>query len=281
MIEQGNFQKGYGPRYQNEGYTNRSVEGEVNAHLTERFKGRSRGNNEGWLFEDNPPRRTSANPAIAKYIHDQLTITDSFANSNNWLSTPEIPSRDEISPPDGAEVALPANRMGSPFSKPISYLKTHYKLLREDAISPLREAVGKFRKDPQRMDDHDMRIYEQVRVVGLTFTFKGIATRIKFSTARSNRKILWSASKRLTSGTLVALSPTKDEFQTQCILAIVAARPLQNLEVSPPEIDLFFGHADHQEIDPQSSFLMVEASQGYFEAYRHTLLALQKQSQEA
>lgn len=131
------------------------------------------------------------------------------------------------------------------------------------------------------MDDNDLRIYEQVRVVGLTFTYKGIATRIRFSTARSGRKILWSASKRLTSGTLVALTPTKDEFRTKCILAIVAARPLQNLEVSPPEIDILFGDVEDLELDPQTSFIMIESSSGYFEAYRHTLRALQKQSQEA
>lgn len=131
------------------------------------------------------------------------------------------------------------------------------------------------------MDDNDMRVYEQVRIVGFTFTYKGIAARIRFSTARSGRKILWSASKRLTSGTLVALTPAKDSFQSQCILAIVAARPLQNLEAGPPEIDILFGANKHLELDPQNAFIMVEASSGYFEAYRHTLRALQKQSQES
>lgn len=175
---------------------------------------------------------------------------------------------------------LPANKIDRAWSKPISYLKTHYTLLREDAVTPLREAVQKFRKDPQRMDDNDLRIYEQVRLVGLTFTYKGIAARIRFSTARSGRKILWSASKRLTSGKLVALTPTKDEFRSHCMLAIVAARPLQNLEVSPPEIDILFAPDGYHELDPQNSFIMIEASSGYFEAYRHTLRALQKQSQE-
>lgn len=130
------------------------------------------------------------------------------------------------------------------------------------------------------MDDKDSHIYEQVRVVGLTFTRKGIAARIRFSTARSGRKILWSSSKRLTSGTLVALTPTKDGFNNVCLSAVVAARPLQNLEVNPPEIDILFGDIGYHELEPQRSYIMVEATSGYFEAYRHTLRALQKQSQE-
>lgn len=213
-------------------------------------------------------------------MQDQRKITETCPDPESWLAKPEVPSRAEVCPPDGTEVALPANKIDRPWSKPTSYLKTHYQLLREDAVAPLREAVSKFRKDPQRMDDNDIRIYEQVRLVGLTFTYKGIAARVRFSTARSGRKILWSASKRLTSGTLVALTPSKDEFRSQCILAVVAARPLQNLEVSPPEIDLLFGADEYHELDPQTSFIMIEASSGYFEAYRHTLRALQKQSQE-
>lgn len=261
-------------------YANGSDNGEVNAHLAERFSGRSRRPQPASSCSDAPVYRAVANPNIAKYVQDQRKISETCPDPDSWLAKPEIPSSAEICPPDGTEVALPANKINLPWSKPTSYLKTHYHLLREDAVAPLREAVSKFRKDPQRMDDNDIRIYEQVRLVGLTFTYKGIAARIRFSTARSGRKILWSASKRLTSGTLVALTPTKDEFRSKCILAIVAARPLQNLEVSPPEIDILFGVDEYHEVDPQNSFIMIEASSGYFEAYRHTLRALQKQSQE-
>lgn len=131
------------------------------------------------------------------------------------------------------------------------------------------------------MDDNETRIYEQVRVVGLRFTYNGIASRIRFSTARSGRQIKWASSKRLTSGTLVALTPKDDNFRTKCILATVAARPLTNLESEvAPEVDLFFGDTDDLEVDSQNSYIMIEATQGYYEAYRHTLKALQKQSQE-
>lgn len=220
------------------------------------------------------------NADVAKYIKDQDTIFSS-AEEGNWLSLPEIPQESEILLLHSEGISLPSNKIDQPWNKKERYLKTHYRLLREDTVTALREAVTKFRKDPQRLDDNDTRIYEQVRVVGLTFTYKGVASRIRFSTARANHRISWSASKRLTSGTLVALTPTKDAFQTKCFLAIIAARPLGNLEGDVPEIDIFFADTDRQELDPQNSYIMIEATQGYFEAYRHTLKALQKQSCEA
>jgi helicase required for RNAi-mediated heterochromatin assembly 1 len=73
----------------------------------------------------------------------------------------------------------------------------------------------------------------------------------------------------------VALSPTDDAFQTKCILATVAARPLSALEQNPPEIDLFFARPEDQEVDPMQKWIMVECRTSFFEASRHTLLALQ------
>lgn len=263
----------------NSGFTNGN--GEYNAHLTERFKGRparfqDNANSHGSGFEN----QLVLNPLVAKYVKDQDAITEK-ADEGDWLGLPEIPSESEILLLESEGVSLPANKILAPWNKKERYLKTHYRLLREDAKTALREGVTKFRKDPQRLDDNDTRIYESVRVVGLTFTYKGVASRIRFSTARANRRISWSASKRLTSGTLVALTPTRDAFQTKCYLAIVAARPLENLEGGDvPEIDIFFADPGRQELDPQETYTMIESTQGYFEAYRHTLRALQKQSCE-
>jgi helicase required for RNAi-mediated heterochromatin assembly 1 len=59
------------------------------------------------------------------------------------------------------------------------------------------------------------------------------------------------------------------------VLAIVAARPLSALEQNPPEIDLFFARPEDQEIDPMRKWIMVECRSSFFEASKHTLLALQ------
>ena len=79
---------------------------------------------------------------------------------------------------------------------------------------------------------------------------------------------------------MVALTPANDMFQHLCKVAIVAARPLENLRQRSPAIDLFFGSAEEIEIDPQQEWVMVEARHGFFEAHRHTLRALQKMSHE-
>lgn len=253
----------------------------MNAHLTERFRGRPRIENAGRSAGNGSSRyKAVLNPAISTYVNAQESIYLN-ANPEDWLAMPEIPPASEISLPEGASIVLPRNKIDRPWLHPEKYLKAHFKLLREDAIAPVREAVDRYRRDPDRMDDNETRIYEQVRFVGLTLTFKGIASRIRFSTERAGRKISWAASKRLTSGTLVALTPTQDAFKTICIPAIVAARPLQNLEVDVPEIDILIGDIKDQEVDAQNTYIMIEATQGYYEAYRHTLRALQKQSQEA
>lgn len=69
-------------------------------------------------------------------------------------------------------------------------------------------------------------------------------------------------------------------FKTVCKVGIVAARPLMGLNFNPPEIDIFFGGPDEMEFDPQQEWVMVESSRGYFEAYRHTLVSLQKLAME-
>jgi len=274
--------EGNGPpqAYGHTPHTNGDTNGEMNAHLTERFRGKVKRNVIARDVAASNANRILVNPGVAKYVRLQESICER-AESDSWLAMPEIPLSSEICLPEGTSIVLPRNSIHEPWSKSERYLRSHYRLLREDAVTPLREAVDRFRKDPQRMDDNETRIYEQVRVVGLTFTFKGIASRIRFSTARSGRTIKWSSSKRLTSGTLVALTPKDDYFKTKCILAIVAARPLQNLESgAAPEVDILFGDVNDLEIDSQNSYIMIEATQGYYEAYRHTLRALQKQSQE-
>ena len=114
----------------------------------------------------------------------------------------------------------------------------------------------------------------------MTFAPRGIAVRVSFSLRRAGKKIRWEQSKRLLTGSIVALTPAHDMFRTICKVAVVAARPLSGLAQNPPEIDLFFATTNEIEIDPQQEWLMVEARSGYYEAHRHTLRALQKMSME-
>lgn len=103
---------------------------------------------------------------------------------------------------------------------------------------------------------------------------------MQFSTNRAHRNIAWEYSKRLVSGSMVALSPVDDAFQTKCVIAIVAARPLDGVKLCPSEVDLFFADPADADFDPQLEWIMIEAKKGYYEASRHTMMALQKLSRE-
>lgn len=79
---------------------------------------------------------------------------------------------------------------------------------------------------------------------------------------------------------MVALTPSTDNFRGKCIIAIVAARPVDNVKLTPSLIDVYFARPEEIELDPQQEFVMIEARTGYYEGTRHTLRALQKLHQE-
>jgi helicase required for RNAi-mediated heterochromatin assembly 1 len=270
----------------------------MNAHLPERFRGNAR---PGFPHSASlPPSHTplaKVNLGIRAYARAADDIMKS--SSNRWLRQPEFPASAEILIAGEGDVSIPANKINGAWKSKERYLKAHYNLLREDAVSPLRDAVEHFRQTPDMMENDNNRvvwIYEkvnfvlrlryneaktgQVHIAGFTFAPLGIAARIRFSTNRAGKAIPWRHSKRLMAGTIVALSPAKDKFDTVCIIAVVAARPIAGVEDTPPQIDIYFSRTEDIEIDPQLEWTMIEAKQGYFEAARHTLRALQKLSQE-
>lgn len=122
--------------------------------------------------------------------------------------------------------------------------------------------------------------FSQVYITAVTCSTRGIALRVNFSTFRAQKKILWEQSKRLISGSLVVLTPASNVFKDKAIVATVASRSLTLVNQDPPEIELFIARAAEFELDPTIKFVMVEERQGYFEAEKHTLLALQKMATE-
>lgn len=99
----------------------------------------------------------------------------------SWRKLPEIPAAEEIvgglgkndksdySDDDCLEDIeknqpdLPVNVIDGPWQNVESYVGTHYKLLREDAIAPLRKAVALFKAQPMMPDNDDVSIYTHVR----------------------------------------------------------------------------------------------------------------------
>ncbi|KAK7712999.1 hypothetical protein SLS57_007560 [Botryosphaeria dothidea] len=219
--------------------------------------------------------------AISRYVAEaHLPV-----NSESWLARPEIPTASEILDTETCEetVSILPNKIDGAWNSKEEYLESHYELLREDTIRPLREAIGRIRNKSWATESeygNTVGLYSNVRIVGFTFSTRGLAARVQFSLSRSGKRIQWEQSKRLITGTLLALTPEDDCFQSKCVMAVVAARPLSNLVQDPPEIDIFFARPEEAEVDPGQSWLMVEERSSFFEGTRHTLRALQKLMRE-
>ncbi|KAF2200225.1 P-loop containing nucleoside triphosphate hydrolase protein [Delitschia confertaspora ATCC 74209] len=258
---------------------------EMNAHLPERFgngqmdvgAGLSRYN------EESSQRQQQHNSNETQDIQKYFEIAEKPVACGSWLSKPEIPSSKEILANNIIHGTPSPNKVEGPYDSNEEYLATQYKLLREDAIRPLREAVAQIAAEPFKKEvDYaggTVGLYEPVYFTTITFSPRGIALRAAFSLGRIEKRVRWDQSKRLITGSLVALSPADDAFKHICVLAIVAARPKSALEQNPPEIDLFFA-ADDIDIDPTKKWIMVENRASFFEAGRHTLSALQHMMRE-
>jgi len=135
---------------------------EVNAHLPERFRHGARLN---LLNSSSSPSRTpdaKLNADIRAYMHAAEDIMRSA--SSPWLCQPEVPTSAEILLGGDEEVILTANKIDAAWKSKEKYLKAHYSLLREDAVSPLRDAVELFRRTPDMMENDNkvVSIYEKV-----------------------------------------------------------------------------------------------------------------------
>ena len=99
----------------------------------------------------------------------------------SWRKLPEIPaaeelvvgitrnSKSDLSDDDNLDDIennqrdLPVNIIDGPWQNVESYVGTHYKLLREDAIAPLRKAIALYKAQPMMPDNDDVSIYTHVR----------------------------------------------------------------------------------------------------------------------
>ncbi|KAI5796314.1 DEAD box helicase, partial [Peziza echinospora] len=189
-----------------------------------------------------------------------------------WRLRPDIPSVEELLRTD---VHIPPNIIDKKWKSVEEYLGSHYELLREDACSTLRDVALTMKVTPSMSDQAALCIYENVRVKGYTFSQLGVGVKISFSLNRARKKILWSQSKRLIPGTLVCLSSDNFQDGKNMKLATVLARPISALELTPPEVDILFLE-NEIEVDATKQWLMVESRGSYFEAYKHTLRALQR-----
>uniref|UniRef100_A0A8V1A0C1 Zinc finger NFX1-type containing 1 n=1 Tax=Gallus gallus TaxID=9031 RepID=A0A8V1A0C1_CHICK len=161
------------------------------------------------------------------------------------------------------------------------YLDTHFRLLREDFIKPLREGIldllQSFEdKSLRKKKFDDIRIYFDTRIITPLCSPSGVVYKVQFD-IKPLKFVRWQNSRRLLYGSLVCMS--RDHFET-CLFATVSER--DNAELANGIVQLSFNAQSRAllaEVQPSDSFLMVETT-AYFEAYRHVLEGLQEIQEE-
>ncbi|KAJ6782696.1 hypothetical protein PWT90_02458 [Aphanocladium album] len=205
--------------------------------------------------------------------------------ANNWLEQPEFPSEEEILSPSPPNLLFLEN---NDIKSKEEYLEKHYRMQRYEAIEPTRLAVEHFICNPDLPEGDQAYIYTNVQTQGIVLTANGAAIRVSFLPhQQGSEPIDWANSKRLLQGSLVVLSPVDNSFRTKCLVATIAYRFLSgglwpDLDADPPEpddtqprVDLYFASLPEKIFDTSIKYYMLEARDGYFESFRHTMRALQ------
>ncbi|KAI1827651.1 P-loop containing nucleoside triphosphate hydrolase protein [Xylaria intraflava] len=216
-------------------------------------------------------------------IQNQLKINSSVSTDvPEWQTFPEIPTAKDLNPdwndPKDQEKihSLLPNNWQYAWPDKNTYLETHYRLQREEAIAILRYSIKKYREFPDMVDDDETCVYTKIFVRGYLMTRLGPMCRIQFSTERAGKAIRWTQTRRLATGSLVAISTAADGFKTICMPAIISDHPIRDgLDQNPPTIQILWANTEDAILDPTNELVMLESRLGYFEAVRHCMVGLQ------
>jgi helicase required for RNAi-mediated heterochromatin assembly 1 len=129
----------------------------MNEHLSERFPRSRKSQFRNTAASDPNHAAEPLNRDIRAYVAAANTLPAN--NAKPWLFRSEIPTSGEILDDEEEPVQLSENRLNRPWPSRKKYLETHYELLREDAVSPLRDAVHQFKNTPDMGDDGQLVVY--------------------------------------------------------------------------------------------------------------------------
>ncbi|CAF4654475.1 unnamed protein product [Rotaria sp. Silwood1] len=156
------------------------------------------------------------------------------------------------------------------------YLDIHFRLLREDFLWPLREAICQYMSDDNRnisFRNSNVRLYRNTIFTGTMCSQNGILFSLLIDLKSLPKTIVWTNSRRLIYGNLLAA--TFDDFDTSCFLLTVEDR--SNIDKDGTlYVRCQKELCDYKlmKIQPGTHFTLLETT-SYFEAYRPILQALQ------
>ena len=215
--------------------------------------------------------------AAIKDQHQVKRITAScstIARLKNWDNTEYrsisiVPQWHEISTPKPPYKLRP-NIVEGEYEDWMHYYDVHFRLLREDFVSPLRKGIKDYHDGKVGRNLSNLRLYVDVKVGKAVFTKAGLCYKIHFSVGP--KRCNWMHSKRLIFGSLLCLSP--DEFHRKMFFATVFNREVSDLQRGVVEVMFQTGTEIMVLKKLGTKFVMVE-SVAYFEASKHILGSLQ------
>ena len=194
-----------------------------------------------------------------------------------------LPSKDEITDPNNAKLRALLTTTKYPTAE--LYLDTHFKLLREDMIRPLRQGIQNFLKDSKENVRKELYMYENVRIVDMDCDPKqGLLYRVTFQVCnvKEPSKIRWDRAQRLKFGTLLCVltygTDGKPSFERP-LWAVVAHRD-EKVLTDRMQFSIKFKSGFQPDFEFNQWYFVVESRQVYYEAYFHTLSVIQKMTPE-
>lgn len=204
----------------------------------------------------------------AKAPKKQRTVADDAAEileASHYQEMPILPTSAEMI----GHCAFEVQENMQTYEKCVDYIQTHFMLLREDYIEPLRAGIKLFMQG--RHSPKDLHVYTGVKVVGVLSTWEGLVYRIELR-PEETRKINWEKSKQLMYGSLLCFSD--DDFSSLIWATVWRRDPALISGKAQLDIRLPFDPWDDR-LSPGKMFCCIENVTIYFEAYRHVLIALQ------
>uniref|UniRef100_A0A8C4YWJ1 NFX1-type zinc finger-containing protein 1-like n=1 Tax=Gadus morhua TaxID=8049 RepID=A0A8C4YWJ1_GADMO len=211
-------------------------------------------------------------------LSDQLD-NEGEEELENFRTIPIYPTREEYH--ENKTPYLRPNATTGQYADTETYLDTHFRLLREDFVRPLREGIqrlichldqGKNTQQLKKERFDDISVYFDAKLESPLCTRSGIAYVIKFD-VKPLKFVRWENSKKLLYGSLLCMSC---DFFENFLFATISERELK--DVKKGRIQVIFSDESKQKLATMQTnrpFLMVETS-AYFEAYRHVLEGLQE-----
>ncbi|KAJ7338266.1 hypothetical protein JRQ81_011010 [Phrynocephalus forsythii] len=199
---------------------------------------------------------------------------ESPANQEDFRLIPVFPTPEDIFLEPMRR--LKANVLSGRYPSDQAYLDTHFRLLREDLVRPLREGISsRFALRSLFSDSKkpagELRLYRNVQLVGVGTSPAGVIFLAEFRCSRRSHAAT-ASSKHLLSGSLVCLF---SEDGSHVLFGTVAGTTGTSLRPGAVWLDFRQSHARLLSHVGTTTFTMVE-SPAFFEAYRHVLAGLQE-----